>query len=190
MARKRGLTSIPTPTHIVPERPRLVRAALPDPEGHSYKRELWVPEEIDAILAGRTPPNVSVDPRFFDPMIGSLMQRFVAGMYVTGALRGDPKKLRPDFERLVGIEEVWAMCFREPKFNQWRLMGRFIAFNTFVGLGLYRRQFLNGEKKYHTQAERFLEHWNTIYSRSSIFSGEKIEHYISLPVKDLYAPIF
>jgi hypothetical protein len=156
----------------------MVRVALPEPEDFDYARNLWVPEEINAQIE-------RIEDR---PKIRSVLQRFISGMYVTGSLIGDPKSLHPDFERLENLPEVWVMCFRAPKSEQWRLMGRFVEFNQFVGLGLFRRQFLDGTKHYHRQAQNFVTHWAQTSGRVPVHVGRTIEEYMSQPVKDPYAP--
>jgi hypothetical protein len=184
MARKRGLTSIPTYTHMVPNAPRLVRVALPEPFGVTEKRQLWVPTEIEIVLRGQGPPD-----DFIDPNLQAFLQKFIAGYYVTGSMNGDLQKLKPDFERLQNLDEVWAMCFRAPKFNQWRLLGRFIAPDTFIGLGLYRRSFLDGEAKYHRHALDFIQHWTNVMTTAPVLKGQAIGDYISKPVGDPYAHV-
>ena len=141
---------MPTPTHIWPTAvPQLLSAGLPEPEGHRIRRMLFVPTEIASALT-----------RIVDlPKVRSVLQRYLSGGYVTGSMVGDPKKRHPDFERLERIDEVWMMCFRQPKFDQWRLMGRFAGFNTFVGLALFRREYLDGKKKYHGVAGDFAGRW-------------------------------
>jgi len=57
---------------------------------------------------------------------------FNAGHYVRVSLIGDPSKQKPDIERLSGLDEAWVMCFRRP-LPGWRLFGRFVAKNIFVG---------------------------------------------------------
>lgn len=179
MARASRLTSIPTPTHIWPAALRLVPAALPEPEGYDIKRVLLVPEEIDAALT-----------KIVDSQkIRSVLQRHLSGMYVTGSMRGDHDNRKPDFERLEDVDEVWVMCFRQPKFDQWRLMGRFAAFNAFVGLAFFRRAYLDGQKKYHNFAEQFDARWpNTGTQAIPIHRGTTIDDYLSQPVRDPYAP--
>lgn len=178
MARKPRLTSIPTPTHIVPAvAAPLMVPALPERDGYAYRRQLLVPREINDALGSL------VD----RPKIRSTLQRYLAGVFVTGSMQGDPRGLRPDFERLETLDEVWVMCFRQPRHEQWRLMGRFIKPNSFVGLGFYRREFLNGKKHYQKQAELFLEHWNRVAIDMTTYVGHAIEDYISQPVRDPYA---
>jgi len=183
MAKKRGLTPIPTPTHIVPSgTPRLIEMELPRRSGYSAKRSLWVPTEINDALTGQTAISDLTDPAF-----AALIQEFVAGLYVTGSPNDDPQKRYPEFERLANVNEVWVMAFRAPKFNQWRLMGRFLAFDNFVGLGLYRRSFLDGQRKYQSIALAFDQLWQQL--NSGFLVGTTIEDYISKPVRDPYVPI-
>jgi hypothetical protein len=176
MPRSRGLTSIPTPTHIWPGSSNVVRVDLPEPDGYEYKRLLLVPYEINEAL------KAIVDL----PKIRSILQRYISGMYVTASLQGDPNGHRPDLERLTNVNEVWVMCFRQPRFDQWRLMGRFIAPNVFVALALFRREFLNGDKNYQVIAEKFAAAWPTI-DFGVVRMGASVEDYISQPVRDCYA---
>jgi hypothetical protein len=157
-----------------------MRVGLQETEGFSLKRDLWVPREINDVLSGRARILDFADPRF-----GAVIQRYVAGLWVTGTLNGDPNKA-VIFERLLNVDEVWVMCFRAPKINQWRLMGRFVAPNEFTALGLYRRGYLNGDKKYHGIAENFVTRWPHAAGGLGIFRGSKIEDYISQPVSDPY----
>jgi hypothetical protein len=176
-----GLTSIPTTAHIVPAAgQRLVRMALPRPEGYSEKRVLWVPEDIDRVLSGDAQILGFADPKFM-----SCRQRYIGGMLVSGSMNGDPGNKHPDFERLTGCNEVWVMCFRAPPDNQWRLMGRFVRPNEFVGLALFSRKFLNGKRHYHAQAQNLESGWPP---SQPYFVGSVIEDYISQPVRDLYVP--
>jgi len=174
------LTSIPTTTHIIPvQGQRLVRMELPRPSGFSQKRSLWVPEDINEVLAGD-----AHQLGYPDPSMGC-RQRFISGIYVTGSMSGDPDGRKPDFEKLLNVNEVWVMCFRAPRDNQWRLMGRFVGQNSFVGLRLFSRAFLNGEEHYHKQAESFARDWP---ETESFLSGASIKDYISDPVGDPYVP--
>jgi hypothetical protein len=176
MAGKRGLTSIPTPTHIWPivNPADLVRVDLPEPEGYAYRRALLVPKEIKERLT-----------KIVDfPKIKSTLQVYIGGLYVTGSMSGDPRRLHPNFERLENLDEVWVMCFRQPKFEQWRLMGRFADYNAFVGLALFRREYLDGDKNYQTIAIDFANRWP---SDIPVHRGNVIEGYMSMPVRDPYA---
>lgn len=125
---------------------------------------------------------------FHNARFAALIQEYVAGLYVTGSPNDDPQELRPEFERLENVNEVWVMAFRAPKFNQWRLMGRFAAFDIFVGLALYRRSYLDGTQKYRTIAQAFDQLWQRI-GTAPFLVGNVIEDYISQPVRDPYVPI-
>lgn len=178
-SRQRGLTSIPTPTHIWPAAPApadLVQPDLPEPEGYRRVRLLLVPEEVNAALK-----------KIADlPKMRSLLQCYMSGMYVTGSMSGDSRNRKPNFERLLNVDEVWVMCFRNPHYEQWRLMGRFAAFNAFVGLAFFRRAFLDGDAKYQKTAEEFVAKWPS--AEIPFFRGNTIEDYMSQPVRDPYAP--
>jgi hypothetical protein len=155
--------------------------SLPRPQGFIPKRELWVPEEINEVLAGEARALGFPDP---SPSAG-VRQLYIAGYLVSGTLFGDPASKAPHFERLLRVNEVWVMCMRAPRDNQWRLMGRFTAQNVFVGLRLFSRAFLNGDAHYHQQAQDFEQNWP---ATETFIAGTKIEDYISQPVSDPYVP--
>lgn len=148
---------------------------LPETDGYEPKRALFVPDEINETLTG------IVDL----PKIRGVLQRYISGMYITASLQGDPDDLRPDFERLTNVNEVWVMCFRQPRFEQWRLMGRFTAFNAFVGLAFFRREYLNGDQTYQGHADKFASSWPT--AEIPVHVGMSVEAYMSQPVRDCYA---
>ncbi len=177
------LTYITTISHIFPELPSLVQVKMPAQTGKATVRSLWVPTEIEAVLCGVLPTS-----EYPNPKLSALVQRYIAGYYVTASLCGNPnKKNKPDFEKLTGLDEAWAMCFRDTKVNQWRLLGRFIEKNVYVGLGLYRRSILNGQKTYHSKAVEFLDRWDRIRPFQSVVRSNSVEDYISEPVRDVYA---
>ena len=162
------LTYITTIDHIFPMVPCYEEATMPNPAGRTATRTLLVPAEIKAVLCGSLPTNEYPNPRF-----SALIQNYIAGNYVSASLCGNPdKRLKPDFERLTDMDEAWAMCFRATKQNQWRLFGRFVQKNVFVGLALCRRSFLNGEKTYHAKAVEIFGHWGSINAFNSIVRSD------------------
>jgi hypothetical protein len=81
--------------------------ALPRPDdGYNQKRTLWVPEDIDKVLSGEAKILGFTDPKFL-----SCRQLYIAGMHISGSMVGDPKKKKPNFEKLLRVNEVWVMCF-------------------------------------------------------------------------------
>lgn len=113
-----------------------------------------------------------------------LTNLFCAGQYVSVSLKGDPDKRRPDFERLHSVQEVWAMCFRSVKANQWRLLGRFSQKNTFVGLGLYRRPELTGSQ-YTARANDVISEWQNLFGKAVPLMGQHKFDYLSGVVRDV-----
>ncbi|HVY20458.1 MAG TPA: hypothetical protein VHA70_10320 [Bauldia sp.] len=113
---------------------------------------------------------------------------FVGGGLVSASLRGDPNKNRPDMERLVDLDEVWVACFRRPRDNQWRLMGRFVRQNVFIGLSLYRRRELV-DGAYAKKAAEFITRWNSLLAAASVVRSDFVADYLSKPTMDVDARI-
>lgn len=67
---------------------------------------------------------------------------FAAGHLVTVSRRSAPGV---DLEQLEDQDEVWSLCFRRPR-PGWRLLGRFLERDVFVGLRLYERHFLRNRE--------------------------------------------
>jgi len=116
------------------------------------------------------------------------IQNFVSGARVEASLLGDPDKKRPDMERLTDVNEVWVACFRKPRDNQWRLMGRFAVTNVFIGLALHRRADLEGA--YTERANEFAAEWDRLLPTCPVVRGTYVGQYMTKPAVDVDAPIF
>jgi len=164
------LTLIPTIEYVLPQKGPLLDVPVPDPaRAHPPFRRLECPQEIIEVLFGRTPIRWFLQPNFL-----ALIQRYVGHLYVSVALNGDPLRRKPDFERLIGVDDVWIMGFRQPRMSQWRMMGRFVQQDHFVGLELYDRRFLDGQRKYHKVAEGFPDRWNMFTANKPIIVGSSV----------------
>ena len=100
-------------------------------------------EEIAGILDG-----TAQLPRFPEVTADVLTTRYIAGHYMTVS---EQKKVwkkgeGPLLERLVEVDEVWAICFRKPP-PGWRLLGRFLDKDVFVGLRFIDKPDLAGRYK-------------------------------------------
>ncbi len=150
--------------------PRRPLAAMP--------RLIAVPKAINAVL---TTDAIKED--FPDAHADALMSAFQAGYSVSVSLFGDPRQQRPDLERMHGVDEVWLLCFRKMRQNQWRLMGRFTKIDTFVGLHLYRRSELAG-KNYERSAFSFQACWDRSIG-SRFLRGSHWTDYLTGSIRDV-----
>jgi len=176
---------MPTIWYVLPQRGPLFEAPVPDRQRASdSRRKLECPREIIEVLFGRSTIGGFPQPRFLE-----LIQRFVGHLWVSAALYGDPLRRKPDFERLTDVDEVWMMCFRQPKISQWRMMGRFTQQDHFIGLELYDRYFLDGKRKYHAIAAGFPTRWNAFMGNIPVMRRTSVRDYISSPNRDVYEPI-
>ena len=111
----------------------------------------------------------------------STLDTFRAGWLINVSRR--PEVKNAELKLLEKVDEVWAMAFRRPRMVQRRMLGRFIAKDIFVGLGLFAREDLAG-KKYTNKANEAISAWEDRLAceplRSSSFSD-----YISPVFRDL-----
>jgi hypothetical protein len=149
-------------------------------------RSIYVPEDIGALLNGGQPA-VAAD--FPDSRAHALIDSFLAGEFLSVSLSGDPSKKSPELERMSNVDEVWLICFRKASHNQWRIMGRFSKFNTFIGLTMHKRCDLagksKGRKNYELKAEDFIERWKDCFRGAEPLRGAHWTDYLSAPVKDV-----
>ena len=176
---------MPTVGYVIPAKGPLYEVPVPDrTRAADPRRILECPREVVEVLFGRSAVEGFPQPRFL-----ALVQRFVGHLYVSASLNGDPKRRKPDFERLSDVEEVWVMCFREPKMSQWRLMGRFIQYDRFVGIELYNRAFLDGKQQYQEIASGFPDRWNVFTDGMPPLVRTSVYDYISRPSRDVYESV-
>ncbi len=158
---------------------RLVRR-LPRRQGGQELRTLYVTPKIADGLDGK-------DEQFkyfpFLPM-ENLISIYCAGHAVQVSLTGDSSK-KPDFERLSGLDNVWALCARKPRFWQTRILGRFLSKGVFVGLAMYERRWLGGRKQYNKFAEAIPEKWASIFGNVSVLNASTPDDYFSGVVIDV-----
>lgn len=147
---------------------------------------MYVSEDINNLLKGGGPAATA---NFPDHRAHALIDSFIGGEFLSVSLLGDPSKKSPEFERMSNVDEVWLVCFRKVSDNQWRIMGRFSKFDTFIGLAIHKRCDLagktKGRKNYELKAEEFIEQWNDCFGRADPHRGSHWTDYLSGPVKDV-----
>jgi len=86
-------------------------------------------------------------------------------------------------ERLVGVDEVWAMCFRRPRPGG-RLLGRFIERDVFVGLGAHDRHDLAGAN-YTFRAREAIALWDEKLNGVNPVRSDDLSQYLSGVYRDV-----
>ena len=146
----------------------------------SVARRLFVLEDIhDRMVANAVPqmfPSVNLE---------TLTTLFWSGQYISVSMLGDPKGRHPNFEKLHTVDEMWAMCFRSPKQNQWRLFGRFMQKNHFFGIALFPRNELGSVKNYNEKAHEAAFQWDRMLPGAPVVRSQVKESYLSGVVKDV-----
>ena len=145
------------------------------------KRFLYVTPMVRDGLAG-TDPALSHLPMVEMELI---IATFCAGYRLTASLLGNPKNKRPQIERLMGLDEVWAVCARTPSRKQVRMFGRFIEPGKFVGLQLHDRKALDDFKTYTRKASSVLGDWSSIFGALQPFRGSTLQEYLGEQVLDV-----
>jgi len=111
---------------------------------------------------------------------------FAAGQLVRVSLVGDPQKKKPDLELLTDLDEAWAMCFRKPR-PGWRLFGRFVDRNVFIGLCLVDRNQMKGFRAYGQIAQNMIDKWNRDFSSLHPVRSNSLADYLSGTIRDVYS---
>jgi hypothetical protein len=151
---------------------------LPPP----LKRHLLVAPEIEALFVKSAP---------LPPLFTRYSALQVTGWYTQGwslkvALTQKPggykRGQHPDLERLDDVDEVWAMCFRDPG-PGWRMLGRFVEKDTFIGLTIHDRHALT-KGAYKVAAEAVIPIWEDLFRADQLLRGDTIYDYLSGPIRD------
>lgn len=141
------------------------------------KRRLYVHPDIGRLLDGADPtigfPSTPAD---------SFVARYSASWLVEVSLSGQPIR-EADMERLEGLDEVWAVCIRKPR-PGWRIFGRFVHRDVFVGLRAYDRNFLGMKEHYNAVASQIPAIWDAEVGAISPLSGVTIGDYLSEVYRD------
>jgi hypothetical protein len=140
------------------------------------ERGILVTSEIKAIIAGDPP--VQGFPHLCANLI---IGRFIEGHYLLIS-RKSAKDC--DLEQLEDVDEVWALCFRKPR-PGWRLLGRFIERNTFIGLRLCDRKELGFRPNYEREAASVIEDWITCFGSNDPLRGVDFGQYVGGHYKDV-----
>ncbi|RYY85525.1 MAG: hypothetical protein EOO15_16790 [Chitinophagaceae bacterium] len=144
-------------------------------------RRLFVTPEIMNLFDG-----VDNQPEMSPTRCSAMAERFVAGhvMFVSRQM-GDK---RPNLERLERVDEIWALCVREPK-PGWRFFGRFMHQDVLVLQAAHSRTFLGALWHYEQKAKEIIPAWEKAFPLLPPVSGDKIEDYLSGEMwRDLDAP--
>ncbi len=184
---QRELTSVSTPPYLEAVNSDLVGIPILDrrraPNGEP-KRMLLVPPNIATVLTGVLSIDQSPAPRF-----AHYITIYQLGYFVKVSLSGlDSESKKPFLERLAGLSEVWVMCFRDPRASQWRLFGRFVRQNCFVGIKLHTRENLGQKENYNAEGENFINLWNKLFSQFGYVLGSQADEYLSEPFGDVDNP--
>lgn len=137
---------------------------------HPKARALVVIPRIGELLDGEDIslgfPNVAAD---------VIVGRYLAGHLVTVSRKSAADV---DLEKLENVDEMWALCFRRPR-PGWRLFGRFLEKDLFVGLRLYDRNTLGNIPTYTKYAEETINDWKDKFGPIEPLRSNDLADYLS-----------
>lgn len=138
---------------------------------------MYVTQEIASVLDGTTAPG-----DFPDAGAATINERYMIGYMITmSRQRRRDAVLKP----VEGADSVWSFAYRSPK-PGWRLMGRFLEQDTFVGLSLKSRGFLGRMKEAFTnEALVVVDDWARILPGIEPVRSHSFADYLSDPIWDL-----
>lgn len=138
---------------------------------------MFAPTDIHQIFRGLD----GVERGFPHFQADALIHRFAAEHLMSVSLLGNPD-FSPDLERLDGMDEIWVFCFRKPR-PGWRLFGRFIQKDHFIGLDLRDRHELGSRSSYQFFATNAIAIWDRWIGKPPIRSNQ-LHDYLSGTVRD------
>ena len=106
----------------------------------------------------------------------ALIARYIAGYLVCVSLMGTSKP-EVDLERLSNEDEIWMLCIREPR-PGWRVFGRFLEKDKFIGLRAYDRHDLPTKEEFRSAALATAEDWDAVVSIAP-HRGTNVGNYLS-----------
>lgn len=133
-------------------------------------RGVLVTPEVLAVLQGHTRPH-----GFPSADAEVVISRFMAGHLMNVSRKSAPGV---HLEQLEKVDEVWALCFRKPP-PGWRLFGRFIEQDTFVGTALYDRYVLSTRPKYTRFAMAEAEEWSRRFPGLPYLTSPDLADYLT-----------
>lgn len=118
------------------------------------KRLLFVVPEIEATLQGAGPPG------FPEAEATSVNDRFMVGHVISISRE---RRRTAVLKKVEGVDAVWSLSYRKPK-PGWRLLGRFLERDVFVGLSLQPRARLGADATAFTvAAQAVVSHWQALF---------------------------
>jgi hypothetical protein len=110
----------------------------------------------------------------------------IVGRYVAGYLLSVTRKSAEDadLEQLEDLDDVWALCLRKPR-PGYRLLGRFLERNMFVGLRLYDRHTLDGKIVYTARAAEIIDDWKRDLGSIEPLRSQDLNAYLSGVFRDV-----
>lgn len=134
------------------------------------KRSIYVSEEIRNLIVGAIDSN---------PEFPCAQADFEIGKFVRGNIIGVSRKhsSKAELKWLMNVPESWVYCFRTPP-PGWRLFGRFVRKNIFVGLNCAPRELCGDPVGYAKQASIATERWDALFPNELPFLAKDFESYL------------
>lgn len=135
------------------------------------QRALLVTPEVEMKLRGKD-PQCELSSLGMAEVIGP----FLAGHSLSVSRICAKRKERVELEQLEGLNETWGICYRRPK-PGWRLFGRFLVRDVFIGLRLYDRRNIGSD--YKSVADQIDEDWKRVLGTQPYIQSADISDYLS-----------
>lgn len=112
--------------------------------------------------------------------LGQATAETLANRYMAGHLVRVTDKLgvEADMERLVDLDEAWALCIRRP-WPGFRLFGRFIERDAFVATEAWHRSDLGRTANYTAMAQAMIDNWDAAVPGVHPVSFKNVTEYMS-----------
>jgi hypothetical protein len=134
------------------------------------ERRFFLTEEIHALIAGQAASKPEFPCADADFEIGKFIRGNIVGVSRT-------HRSKAELKWLTNLPEIWVYCFRKPS-PGWRLFGRFVRKNVFVGLHCVPREVCGDLVGYAKQAEFCVQIWENLFPNEDPFTAGNFESYL------------
>jgi hypothetical protein len=121
---------------------------------------------------------------FPDAAAETIVARYLAGHLMTVSRKSAADV---ELERLENVDEMWSLCFRRPR-PGWRLLGRFLERDLFIGLRIYDRNVLGNIPNYTKLATDTIGDWKEKFGAIEPIRSTDLADYLSGVYRDADQP--
>ncbi len=151
--------------------------------GEASLRKIYVVPKI-ADLINSHDVETAFPHRLADLVIGRYLKGHCVWICLT---REEHPKTDVDLKRLENADEIWNFRFakRSTRYNGWRVFGRFLGSDFFVGLVAVSRDKFRYQSDWDLHIDETKKRWSNYFPTTEPFRSASVSDYVSGYIKDV-----